>query len=544
MQYAIYARFSNEKQNEKSVVDQIRECRNYIEKNDGNLSDRHIFSDEAVSGSHLITRPGINDLMMHAKRNEFDVVICDDMSRLSRDQEDMAGLFKRLSYLDIKILSLLEGEVNEMHIGFKGTQNALQLKQIAHGVRRGQKGRVKAGRIPGGNSYGYDIVRKFDEFGEPIKGLRKINEEQASVIQRIFNDYLLGKSARKIAEELNKEGVPSPRGGQWMASTINGNPARQNGILCNLLYTGKIVYNRQRFIKDPETGKRQARINPPEEWVIQEVPELRIIDDGIWEKVQSLKTAIAGRPKSQQVRKKHLFSGLIKCSECGGAYTVYGSGRYACSHHKERGTCSNGRTVKIKDLEDRILAALQDRMLTDEMLKEFCDGYEEELKNQRKDRIARRKSAIKELNQVSKEIDSIIRTIMDGLYTPSMKQTLPPLEERKAELSREIKELEEDNVITVKLNMANLYKKQIDSLLSRLNIDDRVKLEATNVLRSLVEEIIVNPSSEKGKYTLELKGDLATLLNFASGEEVLMPVVAGVGFGHAHQSIGVLVKNV
>ena len=72
---------------------------------------------------------------------------------------------------------------------------------------------------------------------------------------------------RQIAARLNREAVPSPRGGQWNASTINGNRRRRNGILNNELYTGRITYNRQRFVKDPETGRRLARPNPEHEWV-------------------------------------------------------------------------------------------------------------------------------------------------------------------------------------------------------------------------------------------------------------------------------------
>jgi len=146
-----------------------------------------------------------------------------------------------------------------------------------------------------------------------------------------------------------------------------------------MLYTGKVVYNRQRFIKNPDTGKRKAILNPIEEWVINEIEELRIIDQATWDKVQSLKHAIAGKPKPQQVRKRHLLSGLIKYSECGGSYTVYSSGRYACSHWQERGTCTNDRAIKIQDLEKRILYALESKMLTDEMLEEFSKGYEDGL---------------------------------------------------------------------------------------------------------------------------------------------------------------------
>jgi hypothetical protein len=430
------------------------------------------------------------------------------------------------------MIGLYEGEINEMHIGFKGTHNAMQLKQIAHGVRRGQKGRVKAGRIPGGISYGYKAVKKFDGNGDPIRGLRTIDEEKAAVIRRIFKEYLLGKSPRAIAAALNKEGIPSPRNGEWMASTISGNPARQNGILCNMLYTGKIAYNRQRFIKDPETGKRQARMNPPEEWVIQDVEDLKIIDDDTWNKAQSMKRAIAGKPKAQQARNKHLLSGLVKCGECGGSYTVYGNGRYACSHRRERGTCTNSSTILIKELEERILAALTSHMVTPELLKDFEQGYNEAMKDARRHKNRLLITAEKNLATTTKKIDGFMKAMMDGLYTPTMKEAMEKLEIDKTNLEKEIAALDVDNVIMIKPNMASMYKQQIERLINCLKHGGDNMLDASAQIRSLVGQIIIVPSKPRQKPEVELKGDLAAILNFIHGEEVLMPMVAGVGFNH------------
>ena len=119
----------------------------------------------------------------------------------------------------------------------------------------GQRGRVEAGKIPGGNSYGYNIIRQLKEDGTVTTGEREINLEQASIIRRIFEEYANGQPPRKIASSLNAEGIASPRGGKWNASTINGSRQRRNGILNNELYLGRITYNRQRYTKDPETGK-------------------------------------------------------------------------------------------------------------------------------------------------------------------------------------------------------------------------------------------------------------------------------------------------
>jgi site-specific DNA recombinase len=101
--------------------------------------------------------------------------------------------------------------------------------------------------------------------GKP--GVLAIDEGEAETVRRICRDYLAGFSPREIAVALNKEGIAGPRGGVWNASTIAGSRTRRNGILQNELYGGRIVWNRQTFIKDPETGKRISRPNPQDAWM-------------------------------------------------------------------------------------------------------------------------------------------------------------------------------------------------------------------------------------------------------------------------------------
>src|SRR4029079_13856462 len=97
-------------------------------------------------------------------------------------------------------------------------------------------------------------------------GLLDIVEAEAQIIQRIFQSYINGKTPREIAKELNAENVPPPRGRYWRASTINGSRQRMNGILQNSLYSGEVIWNRVKMVKDPSTGRRVSRINPREEW--------------------------------------------------------------------------------------------------------------------------------------------------------------------------------------------------------------------------------------------------------------------------------------
>ncbi|WP_432612444.1 recombinase family protein [Brucella pituitosa] len=258
-------------------------------------------------------------MISDATRGRFQFVLAEAMDRLSRDQEDIAGFFKRMAYGGVKIVTLSEGEVTHLHVGLKGTMNALFLKDLADKTRRGQSGRVELGKSGGGNAYGYDVVKKFDGNGERVRGDRTINNFEAEIVRRICREYAAGKSAKRIAFELNKDGIAAPGGSDWGFSTINGNAKRGNGILNNEIYVGKIVWNRQRFIKYPHTGKRQARMNPEAEWVIQDVPELRVVDDELWQAVKKNRSDEGENHFRDRRRPKYLFSGLTKCSCCGGA---------------------------------------------------------------------------------------------------------------------------------------------------------------------------------------------------------------------------------
>ena len=126
---AIYARYSSDLQSEASIEDQVRLCRERGERDGHEVIQ--VFNDYAISGSNLINRPGILSLMAAAKDGLFELVYAEALDRISRDQEDIAAIYKRLAHSDIKIVTLSEGEINELHVGLKGTMNALFLRDLA-----------------------------------------------------------------------------------------------------------------------------------------------------------------------------------------------------------------------------------------------------------------------------------------------------------------------------------------------------------------------------------------------------------------------------
>src|SRR5690606_3165859 len=218
-------------------------------------------------------------------------------------------------------------------------------------------------------------------------GEREIVPEEADIVRRIFKDYIAGISPKQIAKNLNREGIRGPRGALWGPSTIYGNPKRGTGILHNELYIGRLVWNKLRYLKDPDTGKRVSRPNPKSEWVITEVPALRIVDDEQWAAVQARyatvrrkwKTAEPGRRFRQFVRPKYLFSGMTKCGVCGAGFVVYYRDRLGCFGTRERGTCTNTLTIPRQEVEARVLKALQKKLLRKDFFEEFCREFAKEM---------------------------------------------------------------------------------------------------------------------------------------------------------------------
>jgi len=249
---ALYARYSSDNQSEASIEDQLRLCKERASKEGWTLTQ--CYSDRAISGASLM-RSGVQSLIADALTGRFDIILAEALDRLSRDQEDIAGIYKRMEFAGVKIITLSEGEINQLHVGLKGTMNALFLKDLADKTRRGLRGRVEAGKSGGGNSYGYDVVKRFDDNGKALTGDRKINKAEAQIIRRIFTDFADGKSPRAIAHALNEAGIAGPRSKSWTGSTIRGHNRRGTGILNNDLYRGKLVWNKLHYRKNPDTGK-------------------------------------------------------------------------------------------------------------------------------------------------------------------------------------------------------------------------------------------------------------------------------------------------
>ncbi len=389
------------------------------------------------------------------------------------------------------------------------------LKDLAQKTHRGLRRRVEAGRSGGGNVYGYDVVKNEDD-----KGQRVINDMQAAVIKRIFKDYLPGTSPTKIAFELNNEGIEAPSARHWGPSTIYGDRERGTGILNNELYIGRMVWNRLRYAKNPETGKRVSRLNPESEWVIKDLPDLRIIDQATWDAVKQKQGAINKKAKSgfwKARRPKALFSYLIKCGECGGGCSSINATQIGCSSARNKGTCSNKLSISRTYLEEDILGALQSQLMDPELCALFCKEYTEHLNRLRRTRIDATEHQRKELAKLERERVRIVDAIKNGLPADMVREDAERISSRMEVLKNTL-ESEPASEPILHPAMADMYAREVQRLIKTLNEPDH-REEAAGLIRGLIDKIVLTPAPNRDRLMVNLEGDLAQILAMSVCEE-------------------------
>jgi hypothetical protein len=319
------------------------------------------------------------------------VLLCFDSSRLARNGEDLGWIRNRLRLHRRRAVEVSTG-LDLENVGAKvmGVLNEEYLAKLRLDIRRGMRGRAERGLSAGGRRFGYRTQAigsgRFDAHGAELAAGYRIfvDEEQAAVVRRIFEWYAEGDGMRTIAHRLNHEGGPFPLPRRNRGKPPSWSVAALRKLLANPIYQGVLVWNRAEWIKDHETGQRRRFERPAEEWVEQRDASLAIVSPELWERAQRVReerrkgyewkpgggfrTTHAGA--GHRVRSRNLLSGLLACGECGGGFfAVTGGGRaFGCGWHRDRGVrvCRNAQRVDRVELEERVLTALRDHVLTPE----------------------------------------------------------------------------------------------------------------------------------------------------------------------------------
>lgn len=424
MRTAAYVRYSSDQQRAASLEDQARNIRVYCAR--AGLPEPQMFSDAALSGSRD-DRPGYVRLLAAASRREFEVLLVDDLQRLSRDNAETTLVLRRFAFHGIRLIGVSDGtdtgrEGHELETGIKSVIGEHYLRDLAKKTKRGLTGRALAGASAGGLPFGYRVTST---------GQRSVEEVQAAVVRRIFEEFAAGSTPREIAAGLNAGGMATARGGSWCMTSIYGDVRRGIGILANPIYIGRQIWNRSKWTKHPDSGRRRRIELPEAEWIITDHPELAIVSEALWEAAQArirrTRTRTAeGRARGKRAgggsQNRYLLSGLLRCEECGGPLVIVDYYRYGCSAAKDRGAsvCTSKLKVPRADAEHALLRTVKDELLSEEAFR----LYEREMRAALKEAAPDLAGARQRLHAAQGVHDNLMAALRAGIITPGTKAAL------------------------------------------------------------------------------------------------------------------------
>ncbi len=498
MNIAAYCRVSTDKEDQLNSLETQKEFfLEYTKRTGDNLIK--LYADEGISGTKIKNRKEFQRMLADAEKGLFDMVVVKDISRFARNTVDLLQSVRKLKSLGIETQFLTANMTSMGNSEFVLTIfGALAQEESANTSKRikfGKKMNAEKGRVPN-IVYGYDKT-----IGDYFN--LSINEEEAKVIRQMYKWYTEeGFGGAKIANMLNERGVKTKRGNNWSQNSVCR-------ILTNEIYTGKII-NGKEEVADFLTGQRKEK--DESEWLVTIRPELRIIDDEVFDRAQEI---LKGRHDSfkmthERQSNKHLFSTLIKCKDCGWSFrrTVrqYKNTyvRWVCSGHNGRGadSCPNAITIDEEELIQVLQEYFQDvlskkKKVIDYVIKEFQRVYKAKDEN-----VEYEKELTAELNRLRKAREKYMDMYTDDLISRE------ELNEKIGGMRKEIDRLENE----LKMVSYNLTKgEQLEAILNSTfkEIEDITDVhEMTNTqLKRLINKIEVDKDGNVDIY-LRLIGDL------------------------------------
>jgi DNA invertase Pin-like site-specific DNA recombinase len=545
MRAAIYARYSSDMQRPTSIEDQVRNCKELIERKGWIVAQDYIKSDSGLSGATFESREGLQALIQAARQSPrpFDYIVVDDTSRLARKLSKALYLYELMQFYGVSLyfvtqqIDTSEGP-SRLAMIFNGVTDEDYLTNLASKVHRGQKGRVLNGMVPGGRCYGYENVPIEDhsrrgEYGRPaVIGVRAIIiQVEAETIRLIF--YLAGTGAYsldEIARELDSRGIPPPRPRRgnlhsgWTTSGIFS-------ILRNERYRGIVIWNKTRSVRNPETERKTAVPRPESEWVIVRNEELRIVSDEDWDKVQAQierRRSLFNIPQMggmRRIKREFPFSGMLRCGVCGGSIAITGQNCYGCVNHRQKHTCTNSLTIRVERLEEQMISYITEKALSNEMVELAVEEFHAQIK--RKLAMMEKESASiqngiaalqNELGQLRHESRNIAEAIAEyGAYkSPTLLQKLSEIERESEIVSEKIK--------TSKMSFAPIpYDKCQEFVLAKASeiaaslLAD--KKSAKEAVRNFIGPLVLIPVTDSESRYYEVHGSIRP---FSGGDSVML----------------------
>ena len=262
----------------------------------------------------------------------------------------------------------------------------------------------------------------------------------------------------------------------------------------------------QQFLKDPATGKRVSRANPESEWLRQDVPELRIVDEALWQRAQRLRESRSTPHFHQKRRPQRLFSGLIYCGCCGARYNIVMRDYLRCSARANSGTCTESRSIKMGDIEQRALAAIEEHLLAPEMVEAAATAYREEIARSQSERDVKSGKLEGELTEIERKFARLLRMVEEGHADPAVAG--PRLNELSRSKQRLVAELNARPAAArgpITTDGGASYRLLVADLRTHLADESASTSEAAQLVRGLVRRITVLNRLDEDAQPLEIE---------------------------------------
>lgn len=498
MNIVAYCRVSTDKSDQlNSLETQKQFFTEYVRRTGDRLVK--VYADEGISGTKIKNRKEFLRMMADAEHGLFDMVVVKDISRFARNTVDLLQNIRRLKALGIETQFLTANMTSMGNSEFVLTIfGALAQEESANTSKRikfGKKVNAEKGRVP-------NIVFGYDKTIGDYFNLA-INEKEAKVVRQIYRWYTEeGYGCAAISNKLNEQGSRTKRNCKWSQNAVSR-------ILTNELYTGKIINGKQE-VADFLTGQRKEKDET--EWLVIERPELRIIDDEVFEQAQKILHSRnqAFNLKHERQSNKYLFSTLIKCKECGWSFrrTVrkYKNTyvRWVCSGHNGKGadSCPNAVTLDEKELIE-VLQEYFSNVLKNKkkviqyVVKEFQRVYKAKDENMEYE---------KELRDKLAKLKGMREKYMD-MYTDDL-ITRQELNDRIGGARQEIEWLENElKMVTYQITKGDQLEDLLNTTFQSIEDITDVSQMTNTQLKKIIEKIEVDKDGNVDIY-LKLLGDL------------------------------------
>jgi site-specific DNA recombinase len=465
---AVYARKSQA--DEENIEGQVRAARAFAAKHGWTIPDQYVYRDDGISGSVFEEgRPGFAALMaaVASPARGFDVLVVRDVDRIGREIWEIGRALQAIVEAEVRVFLYQTGEelkldspILKMMLSLKGFTAESYRDTVVKNTRAAGRERVLNGQVAGSRIFGY--ATKCGRCGgghkagkqegcEKIRVRRVIKEGEREVVVRFFEAAAKGQGIHTIAKELNRDHIPGPRRADWSQGGIAA-------MLRNPIYIGKPIFGKT------TTVKKKLRKTDPATWITKEHPELRIIPQDLWDKVQRSLDArrgargadgkLKGRAPSRDIESKYLLTGFAVCGTCGGPIratirgTGSGAGRrfvpsYTCATFETKGTCKNNVTMRAADVERVVIANIA-QYLDEDVVAPAVDQAVARLIEQRGPRAGRRQHLEAELAKLEQRGARLADAIGDGGELPALIAARKAVEGQQATLRLGLETLEAD----------------------------------------------------------------------------------------------------